>query len=346
MRPSDRLRKYRSSSNPPQSVFEDELNSTDVTRKARLSGRKRWKYKGPWLPGKNEGEFQDYVNGEIKRRRPEFQKFVRKWLEGKKAAGLLGAATAKGKRAEAVLKNVVKISDEELREGIIKLRQESTDLWALIWEFLDLPGAPPQDTTHPADDMANSTGLSIAATDIDQGPPITHPSAGLSYLRTASTVSNHPVLGPMTYPHPVQGRIMQYGPAPGNSKQNRILVGVAGVVGTDDVDKPFSETEYDEPLKFDPDLVGGTKIWVHPRRAVVDSKGRIKLTVHRASRNTRTLWGVEESKKSELDDVVKGVDKAVPDLSPSSRTRARSMLPEAKSGELLNLPANRKGGFV
>ena len=342
----DRFGAYRSFSRPAKSVFEDELNSTEASGTDEVGDKKRWKYKGPWLAGKTGGEFQDYVNGEIKRRRPEFQKFVRKWLEGKKAASLLQAATADGKRAEAVSSKAVGVSDEELRQGIIKLRQETTDLWVLIWEFLDLPGQPPQPATHVADEMANSNGLSTAAADIDQGPPTTHPSAGLSYLRTASTVRNHPLLGPMIHPPPVQGRVLQYATTSGGPRTSRVLVGVAGVVATDDADKPFHENRTKDTVRFDPDVVGGSKIWVHPRRATIDSKGRIKLAIHRATPSTLTVWEVEESKKPELDDVVKGVDKIVPDLSPSSENSSLSRSLEEENRAMLRMLATKKDGVI
>ena len=342
----DRSGAYKSFSRPATSVFEDELNSTEESATDELSGRKRWKYKGPWLAGKTEGEFQDYVNREIKRRRLEFQKFVRTWLEGKKAASLLEAATADGRRAEAVSSKAVEVSDEELRQGIIKLRQEATDLWVLIWEFLDLPGQPPQAATHVADDMAYSNGLSTAAADIDQGPPTTHPSAGLSYLRTASTVPNHPVHGPMISPPPVPGRVIQYATSSGGSRTSKVLVGVAGVVATDDADRPFHDSQSKDTVRFDPDIVGGSKLWVHPRRAIIDPKGRIKLTLHRANPSTLTMWEVEENKKPELDDVVKGVDKIVPDLSPSSKYSSLSRSPEDERRAMLRMLAKEQDRVI
>ena len=62
---TSRQSQSRSFAGPAKSVFEDELNSTEASGENLVSDKKRWKYKGPWLAGKTEGDFQDYVNGEI-----------------------------------------------------------------------------------------------------------------------------------------------------------------------------------------------------------------------------------------------------------------------------------------
>ena len=245
----------------------------------------------------------------------------------------MGAATARGERAEAVSKKAMEITDEELRRGIIKLRQETTDLWVLIWQFLDLPGQPPQTGSHVADYMASANGLSTSEFDINQGPPTTHPSAGLSYLRTASTVPNHPVLGPMNSQPPIQGRIVQYATSSGGSRQNRIMVGVGGVVGTDDVDKPFHDSRSPESTKFDPDVIGGSKLWLHPRRASIDAKGRIKLSLHKADPNTLAVWEGELDKNLVVGDVVKGADREVPELATGSTRSSRLRYPKAADNQ-------------
>lgn len=295
------------------SVFEKHLNSTQA-REAKVSTNTvRWKYRGPWLAGKTEGGFHDYVEKEVKRRRAEFHRYLRVWLRKKKGAALQRAARDEG---EEFRPDAVSISDSEFQSEIIRMRQESTDLWGVIWEFLDLPGLPPQ---HIDQDLSSISSESNRSLDQDLGPPVTHPSAGLSYVRTASHVPNHPVLGPMSSQQPVRSRILQSQSFTGGYKQGRVVLGVGGVVAADSSDATFKQPKNikdPEPgwSSFDPDIEGGAKTWIHPEAASIDSEGRIKLNVDRASKDTVAVWEGQAEKIETLGEEVKGEDRRAPNF--------------------------------
>ena len=289
---------------PAPSVFEKHLNSTQVSRH-EPADTMRWKHKGPWLPGKTEGEFHDYVVKEIKKRRAAFHQYLRAWLKRRKTVALQRAARDAG---EELKPGAVKISDTELRHEIIRMRQESTDLWGVIWEFLDLPGLPP---VHTEQKLSNKMLESNGTPDQELGPPVTHPSAGLSYLRTAAYVPNHPVLGPMSTQPPIRSRILQSQSFAGGYKQGRVIIGVGGVVAADSSDATFkfsNSSKDSEPgwSSFDPDVEGGAKTWVHPEAASIDPQGRIKLNVDRASKDTLAVWEGQAENIKGLGEEVKG----------------------------------------
>ncbi|MCJ1437823.1 hypothetical protein MMC27_007210 [Xylographa pallens] len=284
-----RVRRSISNSDPVLSTFEEDLNRTEATSVNSSGNSRRWKYRGPWLAGKTNGEFEDYITKKIKKRRPEFRKYMREWLRQKMTATARSVALDKG---EDLPTSSVKISEEQLQTEIIKLRHDPADLWVLIWRFLDLPGSPPGQHEHVADKMISTMAGSDedqANKDIEQGPPTTHPSAGLSYLRTASHIPNHPILGPMSTQPPVIARILKI-PSPAGNIDRGGLVGVGGVVAQDVKSRVFRDAGASQWTDFDADLEGGAKGWVHLQRASIDPRGRIQLTVERASDDTIALW--------------------------------------------------------
>ncbi|MCJ1391736.1 hypothetical protein MMC18_004601 [Xylographa bjoerkii] len=283
------VRKSVSNSEPLLSTFEDDLNRTEALGANSSEDSKRWKYRGPWLAGKSEGEFEDYITKKIKRRRTEFRKYMRNWLREKMTAAARRDAIDKG---EDLPTTNVKISEEELQTEIIKLRHDPAELWVLIWRFLDLPGSPPGQHEHASDAMRRINGVvgeDQANKDIERGPPTMHPSAGLSYLRTASHVPNHPILGPMSTQPPVIARILKHTSLASNTDRGG-LVGIGGVVAQDSGRHVFKGSGSKQWTEFDPDLEGGAKGWAHPQRASIDPRGTIKLTVDRASDDTIALW--------------------------------------------------------
>ncbi|MCJ1284533.1 hypothetical protein MMC26_003866 [Xylographa opegraphella] len=283
------VRRSISNSDPLISTFEEDLNSTEATGINSSGDSKRWKYRGPWLAGKTAGEFEDYITKRIKKRRPEFRKYMREWLRQRMTITARRDAIDKGKDIPSA---DVKVSEEELQAEIIKLRHDPTDLWVLIWRFLDLPGSPPGVHLHAVDRMLTSIGSieeDQANKDIEQGPPTTHPSAGLSYLRTASHVPNHPILGPLSSQPPVITRILKV-PSPAGNIDKGGFVGVGGIVAQEAKSRVFKDAGSSQWTDFDADLEGGAKGWVHLQRASIDPQGRIKLEVERASDDSIALW--------------------------------------------------------
>ena len=261
-------------SKPSRSVFDSQYDNTHFDSRTQSEdsptklNRQRWKYAGPWLAGQTDDQFQEYVR-KVKNRKTDFRQFLHTQLATRKAAAQRREAVEEGISSETV---GVIVTQEEVDNYIKRLRNDENAMQKVLEKFLDLPRNEVQ---------AHGGGVS----DYDEnGPPTTHPSAGLSYLRTGSRVFNHPSFGPQASETPVEGRVVAPQKIQGRT-QARALIGVGGVVG---VDSRYTFNKPDEVPglgSFDPDLPGGAKIWVNPRRAVVGSQGKIELILDRATKN-------------------------------------------------------------
>lgn len=283
--------KVKTGSNLPESAvstFEEDLNRTEVARNNTAEDSKRWRYQGPWLAGKTQGEFEDYVAKKIKGRRSEFRKYLRDRFQEKMTAATRRTAIEQG---EDLPIESTTFSEQNFQAEVIKLRQDPAELWVLIWNFLDLPGSLPG-PEHVSDRMSKvdtaSEDIGQVDGDISYVPPSTHPSAGLSYLRTGSHVPNHPILGPMNSQPPVVGRILHHGSPTRSSDYT--MVGVGGVVAVGIAPRMHRDPKHQQWTDLDPDLEGGAKAWVHPQRASINPSGRILLSSDKASDDTVALW--------------------------------------------------------
>jgi hypothetical protein len=274
-------------------VFEDMSGS-----KAKKDSL-RWKFKGPWLAGLTATEFNEYIRKEIQRRKPEFQEFLRQV----KAREDTKIAQREGRKAPEAIKPS-DITDEQLRQYIRELRYDRPTLFNLIRKFFDFPPSSAKlDAIQEYVDK--SRGLRVSSppskmptinskdflSDSDSpyavsGPPKTHPSSGLSYLRTGSKIYNHPVYGPQQQPPPIQGRVIQ----PKNSIGVAFAkIGIAGVVADTPrtMDnyrtKGTGQLSYPGLLNIEPNVKGGSKIWLCPTLATMDPQGRINLKLAEAN---------------------------------------------------------------
>lgn len=247
------------------SVYESRLDRT-----LEDGGRSRWKFAGPWLASKSEGDFQKYIDRQIRRRKPEFEQFLRGYLKAQRAVEHRRIAQDQGQLDEETQAALPapELTDDELDLALRNLRHSEPLLNHLIQSFLDLPR---QGTIRLASTFS-----------FQNGPPPMHPAAGLSYLRTHAVLRNHPLLGPLLKPPPVQARILAprksaFGPS------NRAKLGVAGIV-VDDLNEGAFHNSNDPPemTEMDTSTWGGGKIWVHPTNATIDAQGRIKLMVEHA----------------------------------------------------------------
>ena len=265
---------HTTESRPDTSRFTNQNASGPETGYRRST---RWKFKGPWLAGLSDGEFQAYVDKQIKRKRNEFRPFLRKWLQNKKEESERHNAMENGRTFD---ETSAELSDEEFHNGILRIRDHPLLLSDVIWKFLDLPGEVPQNSQY-----------------VDVGPPATHPSGGLSYLRTASHTPNHPVFGPLRSPEPIQARVLETGRWKGTS--HRVVVGVGGIVAAEDSRAThYEQLVENQWIHYDPNVTGGTKMWVHPQEASFDPQGRINLKVAQATKDMVAVWkssGNEES---------------------------------------------------
>jgi hypothetical protein len=296
---------FADSNGSGRSVFEDDIDSTApsdgvVVRKDDA----RWKFKGPWLAGQTEGEFNTYVQKEVRRRKGHFQKFLRVACANATTREAQRAATEQGEEIGPAIQ-ASDITEEQLSMYIKSLRRDDHELYKQIRIFLDLPPSP-----NPALNTDFLGGLNLETMSANRrtptinsehykgsdspysesGPPKTHPSAGLAYGRTSSHTFNHPVYGPQKHKSPVQARVvMPKGAATGNFAP---ALGVGGFV----TDTPSgSDSSFDlrgssgrgkgaRPvipglLNIEPDRVGGSKAYVHPNFASIDPKGRVILSV-------------------------------------------------------------------
>lgn len=307
---------------PEKSVFDSQFDNTELSGSSPGGpSKERWKFKGPWLAGKTDGEFNDYVKKKVKRRKLDFKRYLGEHLTQSKLAAQRREAIEKGEDVENLAANDVPVSEEEIETYMRYLRNNQQDLHKLVEEYLDLP---------------REEGRSLGSTTSQYneiGPPTTHPSAGLSYLHTASHIYNHPELGPQEHKAPVQGRIITPQKTGKNRKHPQALIGVAGVVGRDNQKTFFQKHALPGISSYDPDIPGGGKLWTQPRRASIDSFGRIELQVERADKNaTDIAMGKYSDEEPKLPPAAfaGSQNRDVPDLAPSRPKDQRENLGDGK----------------
>ena len=313
----------------PQSVFESHYDNTDLD--PTRPGSARWRYKGPWLAGQTEGEFQQFLQKGIKRRKGEFHRFLRDRLGREMRAAREVEAVRDGNERGAF---AVESTDEEFFLHMKALRQDPNRLHNLIQTFLDLPVEDPVKSSSQSSSGQYRQGQEVGhlTPNVELGQPKTHPSAGLSYSRTASHIHNHPVLGPMAQNPPVQARVLEPQNVAGYVR-NKATLGVGGIVAPDNVLSSYKSVQNDpHPMtpgitSFEPDIPGGAKVWVRPLRSNVDSKGHIKLHVERAHKDALAIY---EGQVAEVH--VEGpasqmgtLDNRVPNMAPARRTGTRTL---------------------
>ncbi|KAI9755658.1 MAG: hypothetical protein M1815_004762 [Lichina confinis] len=227
----------------------------------------RWRFSSPWIAGMSEAEFVQHLATTIRRRKDEFREYLRSKARTERAQSRHTYMTEQDGSASG---GGEEVTDQELDEYIRRLRDRDQTLRSSIATFLDLPEA--------ATDGHRSTDSDRADLDrgyAETGPPRTHPSAGLSYLRTGAVLTNDPLRGPLEGPPPVEARVIRPMHSTSGQKITQFL-GVAGVV-SDNIMSAMGSKSKTSPI--DPDVHGGQKMWVRPTRVSVDSKGRIKVRV-------------------------------------------------------------------
>ncbi|UPK93101.1 hypothetical protein LCI18_004036 [Fusarium solani-melongenae] len=281
-----------------KSVFEEDMDFTDF-RQGRADD-KRWKFQGPWLARLTEGEFIEYLDKSVRPKRAHFR-----WLLKERLAESLNTKQAqealdKGEPAPPKI-NPWDISKEQFVDFVRSLRSDRATLYGLVSKFLDL--AP---LGHPVGILQTliSTGENAAAESPygKAGPPPSHPSAGISYLRTNAYMENHPVYGPQGRHTPVLARVI-------HPRRNASLakLGVGGFVA----DTPPGDNEFtgrnqrrgqskkvlDGIQHLDTTTYGGAKAYVEPVTATVDPSGKVVLQLRDTNSESQLL--AKESKGRE-----------------------------------------------
>ncbi|KAI0489768.1 mitochondrial ribosomal protein MRP51 [Xylaria cf. heliscus] len=281
--PVVRENEMNSLASQPTSVFEEDGDITALEpEQARSTENKRWKFNGPWLAGMTDGEFNKWLEKNVRSRRAEF----RAYLKETHAKELTEEQTRQAIQDELPVPPEVtpdSITEVQFIEYLRDLRQDRLVLYRHVSRFLDL--APL--TTEPKYiasmkyhrsqkfDRPNPYGA--------LGPPITHPSAGLSYLRTYNFIDNHPIYGPQKYHPVVKARVLK--PRNTGTGVHDPVIGIAGFVA----ERPFEQRYLGHAMQNSPrgsalarlelDQRGGAKLYYRADSATVDSSGRLRINI-------------------------------------------------------------------
>jgi len=266
-----------------KSVFEDYADFTAVEpgERTALKGV-RWRFQGPWLAGMSGGAFQKYLKSDVRLRRQEFRQYVKQHLADNENNLAAGRALESGGDAQKITAD--DITDEQVFEYLRKLRHSDSraTLYNLVGDFLDLaPIQGPVEMHTGFDGKPGYHSAKMTNPYARDGPPMTHPSAGISYLRTDAYLDNHPVYGPQQSHPPVKARVV----VPRGHHFTKL--GVAGFVaeapGGDNVHNVKGGRSQKVEM-FEPKLVGGLKQYVHPTRANILPRGELKVTLEVANK--------------------------------------------------------------
>ena len=276
------------------SVFEEEHDFTaiDLSKRASVAD-KRWKFTGPWLAGMTQGEFAKWIEKSVRPKRAEFREFLKRRLAEDEYQTAAARALDSGEDVPAG-PDAMAITEDQLVGYLRKLRNNNEKLFDMVGEFLDLAPLQPPGLGYLGSDR---DGRSAANPYSASGPPVSHPSAGLSYLRTTAYLDNHPFYGPQTEHPPVEARLLRpRRPAAGLDAK----LGVAGFVA----DRPFGEAKSNSNARgyiydtLNLDKKGGSTVFVQVREAKVTSKGYVDLEVTDADTEAylvaQELLGVDE----------------------------------------------------
>ncbi|KAI4867067.1 mitochondrial ribosomal protein MRP51 [Hypoxylon rubiginosum] len=299
------------------SVFEEsgDVTALNAEQKAELAN-KRWKFTGPWLAGMTDGDFNRFLEKEVRGKRSEFRAFLRENLAAEMTADQAQKAREAGETAEPPAISASDVTDEEFMDYIRELRQDRMALYSLVGRFLDL--APVDlDTEYrkvgtmaPDKPRVLDRGSPYGA----DGPPITHPSAGLSYLRTRNFQENHAIYGPQKHHPPVKARVLK--PTHFKTGSFRPSIGVAGFVVNPVVkDTMFNALKGWRPSRFVKALHeieleerGGSKLYVQPTMASVDSFGRICISIDEANPQSEVVQKEMVGEEKVFEQVVKEIE--------------------------------------
>ncbi|KAK3939845.1 mitochondrial ribosomal protein MRP51 [Diplogelasinospora grovesii] len=298
---------------PKRSVFEEDSDFTAVDPEQQGAVKdKRWKFNGPWLAGMTQGDFKKWLAKNVRTRRLEFRQFLKKKL----AVEMLRPATQKALDNGEELPSAIDpetISEEQLTEYLRRLRQNNQELYDMVGQFLDLAPLQPPTMSDVRLGLLGGAKADLRTTEnpyADSGPPVTHPSAGISYLRTAAYLDNHPIYGPQRNHPPQQARVVRPRRQAIDGK-----LGVAGFVVETPHGDNYSNNKYNynpELDRLDPGVEGGAKLWVQPQRASVDSTGRVQVVVGNAKSEDELVVKELLGEEKMFGEVPKPVEEAPP----------------------------------
>ncbi|KAI2628352.1 hypothetical protein GGS21DRAFT_527554 [Xylaria nigripes] len=298
----------------PKSVFEREGDVTAIEpEQAEALESKRWNFKGPWLAGMTDGEFNKWLAKRVRPRRAEFRAFLK---------DIFAKELTKKNKEEAIRNGLPEpsdvvasmISDTQFVDCLREIRHERLRLSRHVSQFLDL--AP----LNAGFSYINSMSPGVSH-DFDRpnpysenGPPVTHPSAGLSYLRTRNFMENHPVYGPQKNHAVVKARVLK--PKSRHTGVYQSVIGVAGFVANSATDQrvatriPGLSPRNMALSQLDLDKPGGEKLYYKVDYATVNSQGKICIHVSDPDRESelvaKELVGENDPKENVYELAMKG----------------------------------------
>ncbi|KAI1189960.1 hypothetical protein F5B17DRAFT_388848 [Nemania serpens] len=281
--PSARQSDRDTLSRHPRSVFEEDGDITAIEPgQAGATENKRWKFKGPWLAGMTDGEFNRWLERSVRAKRSEFQAYL-------KAIYATELTEEQGKQA---MRNNLPvppklephdITEAQFMDYLRDLREDRLVLFRHVSRFLDL--APLYTESEFITNMKVSRPQSFDKESPygQNGPPVTHPSAGLSYLRTYSFMDNHPIYGPQKYHPVVKARVLK----PRNLATGVFepVIGIAGFIADRAVDqrilgRAMQNSPRGRALShLDLEEKGGAKVYYKVDSATIDSSGRVRIGI-------------------------------------------------------------------
>lgn len=293
------------------SVFEENVDNTFESKGLGRQDAKRFRFKGPWLAGQTETDFNYYLKT-IRKLKPQFLQRLRQFLAERKA---MEARQQLLDRGDPIEENQVtrELSDEEFEAALRSLRANPEILGPEIYKFLDLATPPSVPDQYLKRRRWAAGPSNVSSTEYaSHGPPTTHPSAGMSYLRTKAYMDNHPIAGPQRSAKPVPARVLTAKKA----ANLQTTVGVAGIATEDLRSQGWRQDHLVRgEVGLDIEAPGGLKYWVQPERAVVRSDGKVNLKIGKASEAAKSLLGVGEAKKPmAVPAAIFGSSKTVPRL--------------------------------
>ena len=298
---------------PHQSVFDSAVDNTRDDNLTPVQGR--WKFRGPTLSAQMQGEFDEYLNGTVRKRKVAFLDFVReRWQHMRRARSLgsghdvdenqssntdspsdangetsfnpssVAQSGERSSRAEGFSDqskedvSSANGSDADFEQYLKELRQDEDHLLALVQYFFDIPTNKAIDPSMKLEQL--------------QRPFATHGSAGLSYLKSSAHMSNHPIQGPRTESKPIQARVLK----PAVRDNEKATLGIGGFIAEDARRGMFKSDEIKGIRTLDMDEPGGTKVWVHLRKNYMSPNGRMIIEPERATDSTLRAQGIEPPK--------------------------------------------------
>ena len=244
----------------------------------------RWRHQGPWLAGLTGDEFENWLSHTLSSRKTAFREIVRQQMQARKKAAAKAQSLEQGKSFdEAAFESETKISEIDITNHLRQLRTQPELFGPLIASFFDLPEGP-LNNERPGEWPYGRTTISspVYAT---KGLPQTHPSAGLSYIRSRALAENDPEHGPLNDVSSKIGRILKSQPrwrTPGVDHS----IGLAGFVGINDL--PASALSRTKAGQFEAKR-GGRKIPVRPIGACVNPDGFVGLKIMEDSHNYKVV---------------------------------------------------------